>query len=113
MGGGFIITFLPEKTTGEVSEGETILEAAERLGVTLNHECGGVASCSTCRVQISGDFRGAALSAVDVDEREVLEREQLGDTYRLACQARVRGPVTVMIPPPVTPLADQSLPKVR
>jgi len=110
MGSGLFITFLPEETTGEVSEGETILEAAERLGVALNHECGGVASCSTCRVQISGV---AALSPVDVDEREVLDREQLDAGYRLACQARIKGPITVVIPPTVTPLADQAIPQIR
>lgn len=114
MAGVFKITFLPENRSGEISDGESVLEAAERLGVVLNHECGGVASCSTCRVRVS-DGSGAtpALSEVDVDEREVLEREQLDGNYRLACQAKARGDVTVVIPPPVKPLADQALPPSR
>jgi len=79
--------------------------------VALNHECGGVASCSTCRVRITdGSGQAPALSEMDVDEKEVLEREQLGGDYRLACQTRVRVDVTVTIPPPVKPLADQALP---
>jgi 2Fe-2S ferredoxin len=107
----FRITFLPVGTSGEAPEGETILEAAERLGVALNHECGGVASCSTCRIQVRE--AGSALSEIDLDEREVLERERLDADYRLACQARVRGDITVTIPPPVKPLADQALPASR
>jgi 2Fe-2S ferredoxin len=114
MAGVFKITFLPENKSGEISVGETVLEAAARLGVDLNHECGGVASCSTCRVRISdGSGRAPALSEIDLDEREILDREQLDGDYRLACQARVRGDVTVVIPPPVKPLADQAIPPSR
>lgn len=110
----FRITFLPENKSGEAPEGETILEAAERFGVALNHECGGVASCSTCRVQVAdGSGVAPALSGIDTDEQEVLEREQLDGSYRLACQARVRGDVMVVIPPPVKPLADRALPNSR
>lgn len=105
------ITFLPDGRSFEVSDGETILEAAERLGIALNHECGGVASCSTCRIQVKEGAAG--LSNIDLDEREVLEREQLDGGYRLACQARLHGDVTVTIPPPVKPLADQALPATR
>ena len=105
MAGMFKITFLPEDKSGEVSEGETVLEAAERLGV---------ASCSTCRIRVSaGSGSGPVLSNIEVDEREVLEREQLDGDYRLACQARVKGDVTVVIPPPVKPLADKALPQSR
>lgn len=109
----FKITFLPSGRTGEIADGESVLEAAQRLGVELNHECGGVASCSTCRIQIPTGAGPAPLSAVDVDEREILEREQLDGRYRLGCQARVSGDITVVIPPPVRPLADQALPDQR
>ncbi|MBI3812642.1 MAG: (2Fe-2S)-binding protein [Nitrospirae bacterium] len=112
MAGTFKITFFPENKSGEISEGETVLEAAGRLGVELNHECGGVASCSTCRVRI-GSGGAPALSEMDVDEKEVLDREQLDGDYRLACQTRVKGDVTVTIPPPVKPLADQAIPPSR
>jgi len=110
----FKIIFLPENKIGEVSEGETVLEAAERLGVALNHECGGVASCSTCRIRVSaGSGPGTVLSDIEIDEREILDREQLDGDYRLACQAKVKGDVTVVIPPPVKPLADNALPQSR
>ena len=113
MSGPFKITFLPENKSGEVSEGESILEAAERIGVALNHECGGVASCSTCRVRIENGSGTSVLSEIEVDEREVLEREQLPGDHRLGCQAKIKGDITVTIPPPVKPLADRNLPASR
>ena len=105
------VVFLPEGKSGEVPEGITLLEAAAVLGVELNQECGGVSSCSTCRVKIAEGYGiTPLLSEIEIDERECLEREQLDGNYRLACQARVRGDVTVVVPPPVTPLADKALP---
>jgi len=80
----------------------------------LNHECGGVASCSTCRIRVpAGSGPGTVLSDIEIDEREILDREQLDGDYRLACQAKVKGDVTVVIPPPVKPLADNALPQSR
>ena len=105
------VTFLPEGKSGEVPEGISLLEAAGVLGVELNQECGGVSSCSMCRVMIAeGIDTASVLSEVEIDEREVLEREQLNGNYRLACQAKVRRDVTVVVPPPVKPLADKALP---
>jgi 2Fe-2S ferredoxin len=105
------VTFLPEGKSGEVPEGISLLEAAGMLGVELNQECGGVSSCSTCRVKIAeGSGTTSVLSEIKIDEREVLDREQLDGNYRLACQAKVRGDVVVVVPPPVKPLADKALP---
>lgn len=79
-----------------VTEGITILEAATHAGLDIDHYCGGQCSCGTCRVEIQGG--GAALTPMEGRERMVLgfERAQAGD--RLACQARVRGPVSVRVP---------------
>jgi 2Fe-2S ferredoxin len=105
------VTFLPEGKSGEVPEGISLLEAARALGLELNQECGGVSSCSTCRVKIAEGYGiTPLLSEIEIDEREVLEREQLDGNYRLACQAKVWGDVMVVVPPPVKPLADEALP---
>lgn len=105
------VVFLPEGKGGEVPEGISLLEAAGVLGLELSQECGGVSSCSTCRVKIAEGYGSpSVLSEIEIDEREVLEREQLDGSYRLACQAKVRGDVTVAVPPPVKPLVDEALP---
>ena len=45
------VSFLhPEGRSGEVEANLTLLEAAKALGFNLNHDCGGNASCTTCRV---------------------------------------------------------------
>lgn len=105
------VTFLPEGKSGEVPEGISLLEAAGMLGLELNQECGGVSSCSTCRVKIAEGYDATSvLSEIEIDEREILEREQLDGNYRLACQSKVRGDVVVVVPAPVKPLADKALP---
>src|SRR5512136_1074373 len=108
------VTFLPDGKNGEVPEGISLLEAAGMLGLELNQECGGVSSCSTCRVKIAEGYDAASvLSEIEIDEREVLDREQLDENYRLACQARVKGDVVILVPPPVKPLADKALPDLK
>ncbi|PJA78673.1 MAG: ferredoxin [Nitrospirae bacterium CG_4_9_14_3_um_filter_51_5] len=92
------VTFLhPEGKSGEVSAGLSLLEVAEQLGFPLNHDCGGNASCTTCRVDVIAGEEN--LSDIDFDEQDLLDREALTKPYhRLGCQARVLGDVIVQVP---------------
>ncbi len=92
------VTFIhPEGTSGEVSENVSLLDAAEQLGVPLNHDCGGSASCSTCRVEVI--MGGEHLSEIDFEEQDLLDREALTEPYhRLSCQALILGDVVVQVP---------------
>lgn len=92
------VTFLhPDGTSGEVPTDLSLLEAAERLGFPLNHDCGGNASCTTCRVDVIAGSEN--LSDIDFDEQDLLDREALTEPYhRLGCQARVLGDVIVQVP---------------
>jgi 2Fe-2S ferredoxin len=75
----------------------TLLEASEVLEFPLHHDCGGNASCTTCRVEVAGG--GENLSEIDFDEQDLLDREALSEPWhRLGCQARVRGDVIVRVP---------------
>ena len=88
----------PEGMSGEVERNLTILEAAQELGFPLNHECGGNATCVTCRVQV---LEGAGnLDEIDFDEQDLLDREGIGEPWRLGCQARLLGDVKVRVPGP-------------
>lgn len=80
----------------EVPAHTTILEAAIQLDLDLDHFCGGNCSCGSCRIQVIQG--GTNLSAPRPNEQMVLgpEAEEKGD--RLACQARVSGPVSIVIP---------------
>ena len=92
------VTFIhPEGKSGDVPKNLSLLEAAEALGFPLNHDCGGNASCSTCRVEVI--WGGENLSEIDFEEQDLLDREALTESYhRLSCQARVLGEVTVQVP---------------
>jgi ferredoxin, 2Fe-2S len=92
------VTFLhPEGKSGEVARGHSLLEAAEALGFPLNHDCGGNASCTTCRVEVQVGEEN--LSEIDFDEQDLLDREALSERrHRLGCQSRVLGDVIVRVP---------------
>ena len=92
-----LITFRPSNATGEVEAGTTILDAALVLGVSMRHDCGGVASCGTCQVRV---IEGAQnLSSPEQDELDCLEDYgvALKPEHRLACQAEVNGDAVVEV----------------
>ncbi len=92
------ITFVhSEGKSGEVPENLTVLEAADMLGFPMEHDCGGNASCSTCRVEVM--VGGENLSEIDFEEQDLLDREALTEPYhRLSCQAKILGDVMVQVP---------------
>ncbi len=92
------VSFLhPDGRSGEVESNLTLLEAAKALGFDLNHDCGGNASCTTCRVEVQ--LGGENLSEIDFDEQDLLDREALSEPWhRLGCQAKVLGDVVVRVP---------------
>ena len=93
------ITFIhPQGLSGEVAPNTSILQAAETLGFPLPHDCGGNASCTTCRVEVQSG--GENLSEIDFDEQDLLDRENLTEAFhRLGCQAKIVGDVVVRVPP--------------
>ncbi len=101
------VTFLPEGKTVEFESGklpydehgkpESLLDVAINFGVHIEHACGGSCACTTCHVIVkSGD--GSLTEASD-DELDRLDQAPgLTLHSRLACQAIVKGDVTVEIP---------------
>jgi ferredoxin, 2Fe-2S len=90
------ITFYPTGQGGDFLPETNLLEAAQQCGLEIAHECGGFASCSTCRVFIKSGEQN--LSAIEFDEEDMLDLAELSPPYRLACQAKIRGDVEVQIP---------------
>lgn len=78
-----------------VARGTTILDAATEAGVDLNHYCGGMCSCGSCRiVLLSGE-----VSAKDDMEESTLAVVQDDERDRLACQAKVLADLAIEVPP--------------
>ena len=86
------VTVEGEKTF-EVEAGKKLVLALEDNGIDVLHRCGGIARCTTCRVEVvSGDF--PEQSEV---EKEALEEPELIKQFRLSCQLFVTGDATVRV----------------
>jgi uncharacterized 2Fe-2S/4Fe-4S cluster protein (DUF4445 family) len=88
------VIFLPDQKETEVDERATLFEAAEKAGVYLNTLCGGEGVCGKCRVQIA---KGKATA--DKHSIALFSREEIQQSYVLACQTRVTDDLEVLIPP--------------
>jgi uncharacterized 2Fe-2S/4Fe-4S cluster protein (DUF4445 family) len=74
---------------------DSILDAAQRVGVEIVAVCGGIGSCGKCRIRlINGE-----LSPPTAAEQRVLSDSELSAGLRLACQAYPLSHVKVDIPP--------------
>src|SRR5262245_30852237 len=96
------VRFDPPNVEGLVAAGTTVAAAAERLGVGIVLEGGGVGECTSCAVQmVDNPF---ALSEVAEAERRQLGDERIASGARLACQARIReGDCVIRVLAPARP----------
>ncbi len=76
----------------KVDQGISVLAASMQAGIKHMHLCGGRGLCSTCRVRV---LEGAdQLSEMTAFERLSLRGHlSFAADVRLACQAKVQGPV--------------------
>lgn len=79
----------PVGVTVWVDEGTTVLDAARAARVPVPAPCGGRGICGSCGVRV---LEG---SLVEPDDAEVVGLRRAPAGVRLACRARVAGPVTV------------------
>ena len=78
----------------EVRRGGTLLGAAMKNGVRLMHVCGARTLCATCRVVVeSGEYNLTQMSGAE--KFSLRWHLSMSPRTRLACQARVNGPVEV------------------
>lgn len=91
-----VVDGLGERHALQVDGGQTLLHALRGAEVDIAHYCGGTCSCGTCIVDVVGEAAG--LTAMTGGEELVLGGAQVRAGQRLACQARVVGPVQVRIP---------------
>lgn len=91
------VTFLPADVTVEVDDGTSILDAALTHHIDLEHNCGGNCACSTCHVIVQAGME--YLTERSEEEEDQLEdADGLTKTSRLSCQAKISGPIVVVIP---------------
>src|SRR4051794_5951246 len=90
------VRFLRENLEVEVEPGQTILQAAKKIGAPQGDRCGGVCACSTCHVYVTKGF--ASLSEIEDEEFDILDKAfDVRSVSRLGCQAKVEGDIEVEI----------------
>ncbi len=78
----------------EARAGGTVLAAAMKNGIRMMHACGAQTLCGTCRVKVTEGAEN--LTPMSFKERLSLRYHfSMSPRVRLACQARVLGPVEV------------------
>lgn len=78
----------------EVRRGGTLLGAAMKHGIRLMHVCGARTLCATCRVVVaSGEDNLTPMGGAE--KFSLRWHLSLSPRTRLACQARVNGPVEI------------------
>ena len=90
------VHFVPEDKTVVAKPGLSLLEIAESNGMTIESGCR-MGICGADPVAIKDGMD--CLSGISDDEKATLERLGLAPNTRMACCARVEGPVTVSLKP--------------
>ncbi|MGB9717251.1 MAG: ASKHA domain-containing protein [Thermoproteota archaeon] len=81
----------PEGIRVQASHGSNLLAVLKEAGVNIESVCGGRGVCKKCVVEVVSDGLTEPTSAE-------AELGRLSKSFRLACQARIIGDVTVKIP---------------
>ena len=76
-----------------VPQGGTLLATLAEQGVHLPSACGGKGSCGQCKCQVP-EGGGEILDS----EKGQFTRKQIKEHYRLGCQCKVKGNLTVQVP---------------
>ncbi|MCF7844203.1 MAG: (2Fe-2S)-binding protein [Kiritimatiellales bacterium] len=79
-------TYDGKKIDVEAKEGESLLEAALREGIPMEHACGGNGFCTTCRCKVN---KGSENLSPRNDREENMGITE--DSDRLGCQAQIHG----------------------
>lgn len=90
-----------------VPVGTILLEALEMAGLPIRSDCGGRGSCGKCRILVSPSD---SLTSPTDCEMELLEKEEMDQGVRLACQCKVLANVAVKT---VEEPAEERLPSAK
>ncbi|MBP5691171.1 MAG: 2Fe-2S iron-sulfur cluster binding domain-containing protein, partial [Bacteroidaceae bacterium] len=77
----------------EVNSGASLLSTLAENGVYLPSACGGKGSCGQCKCQVV-EGGGEILDS----EKGHFTRKQIKDNWRLGCQCKVKGDLSIKVP---------------
>src|SRR5262245_39571216 len=90
------LKFEREKKNGVAVIGSYLIDAARRMGIVIEANCGRMGLCDSCAVKINGGKD--CLSDLTKAETEQLSAERRKQNDRLACQAKIvkEGEIVIM-----------------
>ena len=78
----------------EAEDGRKLVLALEDNGIDILHRCGGVAKCTTCRVEVlSGDPGEIG----ELERNRLAAETGLAENVRLSCQVRVHDNLKINV----------------
>ena len=93
------VIFLPEGMSIEIGKKtSTVLSLAIANDLPLNHSCGGMGTCGTCRIYVESNL--SDLPPRNEIELEMAQERSFTENERLACQLPAHPGLVVRIPDP-------------
>jgi len=90
-----IVDYQPLGRRGECEAGDSLLECSRKTGVGVTNLCGGKGKCHACKVRV---LKGT-VSEPTPAETALFSPDELGQGWRLACQAYPSGDCSIGVPP--------------
>lgn len=91
-----IIENLGQKEVTTSAPGRNVLQLLHGHGIDWMHACGGKGRCTTCKmIMLEGSENLAPLTIAEMGYRK---QGLLNANERLACQAKIEGPIRVAVP---------------
>ena len=87
---------LPQGATVYASHGQTILEAILAADIEIDHTCGGMGTCGTCRVFVDKGIE--SFREPEEIESEIRNQRGFGPNERLCCQNLAADGLVLRIP---------------
>jgi len=95
--------FQPQDRICSFKSETSVLEVALKHGIPLDHSCGGMGSCTTCRVLV--EVSAHPLPPRNDLEQEIADMRGFQDHERLACQLPPSPGLEVRLPRASSPEA--------
>jgi len=93
-----LVHFQPIGTKIEARKDSSLLDLARDSGAAIESICSSLGKCGKCKVIVRSG--GKALGKVTESEKRILDKRELKDGVRLACQARVVSPANITVDVP-------------
>lgn len=93
-----LVHFQPIGTKVEAKKDSSLLDLARDSGAGIESICSSLGKCGKCKVIVRSG--GKALGKATESEKRILDKRELKDGVRLACQARVTSPASITVDVP-------------